>query len=224
MHKTKYSMIKKDFFKNLEATLDKSIIFQITDVYSECYYPIFADIRFKRVANDMSIDLALLSWSNDTQKYATIDKAYFTDFEDAQDIIEFAAKHYEPIVEKLFAMFKEVRYFWTFKEFFHKAENHTYIIHYKLLNDLPYNKWKELLDSMNFTPIIDIPLVKAIDDIRHTTIENIIRPIVFNGFYSNGVEISVDLDESDYPVYEYDGDRFKCGKITKEQIMEVVFG
>ena len=121
--------------------------------------------------------------------------------------------HYKNIITNFFNSFKNIKYYWKYKNIFYHLENPPFIFHYKLLNVFS----QEILTDICKKHFPKYPTLN-ISILKNSSIKNLeylFLPLYFNGFYINGIEISVDLNESDYAVME-DGK----GVISKEEFLK----
>ena len=113
-------------------------------------------------------------------------------------------------------VFKQIEYYWHLKEIMHKLENPIFSFHYKLLNTfLREFLEKFFLEEFHNYPNLNIPLLK--NRIDRYDIPQLFLPHYVEGFYLYGIEVSVDLDESDFAIIEDDK-----GEITKEKFFEIL--
>ncbi len=74
---------------------------------------------------------------------------------------------------------------------------------------------KFLLEEFDNYPILNVALLK--NRVNRQNIPQIFSPHYTSGFYINGIEISVDLDDSDFAIIEDDG-----REITRERFFEII--
>ena len=72
-----------------------------------------------------------------------------------------------------------------------------------------------MLEKFDIYPILNVVLLK--NKIDRQNISQIFLPNYSGGFYINGIEISVDLDDSDFAIIEDDS-----GVITTERFFEII--
>ncbi len=124
--------------------------------------------------------------------------------------------HYKRIIGNFLFVFKQIKYYWHLKEIIHKLENPMCSFHYKLLNTFSREFLEKfLLEEFDIYPILNVPLLK--NRIDRGSFHRIFLPHYTSGFYMNGIEISVDLDDSDFAIIENDG----CD-ITRERFFEII--
>ena len=124
--------------------------------------------------------------------------------------------HYKKIAENFLDIFKQIKYYWQLKEIIHKLENPILSFHYKLLNTFSRAFLEKfVLEKFDIYTILNIVLLK--NKIDRQNISQIFLPNYSGGFYINGIEISVDLDDSDFAIIEDDS-----GVITTERFFEII--
>uniref|UniRef100_UPI004047A04B hypothetical protein n=1 Tax=Aliarcobacter sp. TaxID=2321116 RepID=UPI004047A04B len=219
-----YSLVLKDFFKVDKVFKNKSYLINANDdilfdkdddrtTSSGIYFKLF----LSKISNDLNIKLLLYSWCNDSQTYVPLEKSIWIEesFGDGKYINQIK-NHYKKLIEDFLNMFKLINHYWQLKEIINKLENPTFIFHYKLLNTFS----KEILENIvskhfEIYPILNIPLLKS--KIDKQDISYIFLPDYIQGFYIKGIEVSVDLDDSDFAIIEDDN-----GVITKDRFFEVI--
>ena len=96
---------------------------------------------------------------------------------------------------------KELKYYWHLKELIHKMEHPIFSFHYKLLNCFSKQSLENIcLKYFDNYPVLNISLIKT--KAQKDEICYLFLPHYINGFYINGIEVSVDLDETDYAIIE----------------------
>ena len=124
--------------------------------------------------------------------------------------------HYKRIIGNFLFVFKQIKYYWHLKEIIHKLENPMCSFHYKLLNTFSREFLEKfLLEDFDIYPILNVPLLK--NRIDRGSFHRIFLPHYTSGFYMNGIEISVDLDDSDSAIIEDDS-----GVITTDKFFEII--
>lgn len=209
---TKFQVIKKNFFKDSSYnTISKKFNIEADDL-------IFKTI-FKQEQNDLIISIELLDWSNKEQNYVPIESSdNKINFKESNDfnLKEFLLK-YSYIAKKLLDYFSSLKYYWQFKELFYHFENPMIRFHYKLLNSFTADELKKIISNFDFSkPILNICLLESNKTINY---HQLFLPHYFYGCYfcREEIEISVDLEESDYVTIED-----AKGKISKEKLFEIL--
>ena len=124
--------------------------------------------------------------------------------------------HYKRIIGNFLFVFKQIKYYWHLKEITHKLENPIFSFHYKLLNTFSREFLEKFfLEQFDNYPNLNIPLLK--NKIDRYDIPQLFLPHYVEGFYANGIEISVDLDESDFAIIEDDS-----GVISKDECLKLL--
>lgn len=219
-----YNLVLKNFFKNNEKFNNKSFLIDANDDIlldkndeSKISSGVYFKLYLSKVSNDLKIKLLLYSWSNKTQTYAVLNKSIWNEegFGGGKYISKIG-NHYKRIVENFLDVFKQMTYYWKLKEIIHKLENPIFNFHYKLLNTFSREFLEKfLLEKFDIYPILNVVLLK--NRIHKQNIPQIFLPNYTEGFYLNGIEISVDLDDSDFAIIEDDG-----REITRERFFEII--
>ena len=219
-----YNLVLKNFFKNNEKFNNKSFLIDANDDIlldkndeSKISSGVYFKLYLSKVSNDLKIKLLLYSWCNKTQTYVVLNKSIWNEEEfGGGKYISKIGNHYKRIVENFLDVFKQIEYYWHLKEIIHKLENPIFSFHYKLLNTFSREFLEKfLLDKFDIYPILNVPLLK--NRIDRGSFHRIFLPHYTSGFYMNGIEISVDLDDSDFAIIENDG----CD-ITRERFFEII--
>ena len=152
--------------------------------------------------DNKKVEISLYSWSNIKQSLVLIDKSIWKDFEfGAGKHIPKIEKHYKSIIDNFLNIFKELKYYWHLKELIHKMEHPIFSFHYKLLNSFSKQSLENIcLKYFDNYPVLNISLLKT--KAQKDEICYLFLPHYINGFYINGIEVSVDLDETDYAIIE----------------------
>ena len=219
-----YNLVLKNFFKNNEKFNNKSFLIDANDDIlldkndeSKISSGVYFKLYLSKVSNDLKIKLLLYSWSNGTQTYIVLNKSIWSEegFAGGKYISKIE-NHYKKIVENFLSVFKQIKYYWQLKEIIHKLENPIFSFHYKLLNTFSREFLEKfLLEDFDIYPILNVALLK--NKIDRQNISQIFLPNYTGGFYIDGIEISVDLDDSDFAIIENDG----CD-ITRERFFEII--
>ena len=219
-----YNLVLKNFFKSNEKFNNKSFLINANDnilldknddrkTSSGIYFKLY----ISKVSNDLRIRLSLYSWCNETQTYVPLNKSIWS--EEGFGAGKYLSKienHYKKIVENFLSIFRLIKYYWHLKEIIHKLENPIFSFHYKLLNTFEKEFLEKFfLEHFENYPILNIPLLKNKID-RYDT-PQILLPHYIEGLYINGIEISVDLDDSDFAIIEDDS-----GVITTDKFLEII--
>lgn len=219
-----YNLVLKNFFKNNEKFNNKSFLIDANDDIlldkndeSKISSGVYFKLYLSKVSNDLKIKLLLYSWCNGTQTYVVLNKSIWNEegFGGGKYISKIG-NHYKRIVENFLDVFKQIEYYWHLKEIIHKLENHIFSFHYKLLNTFSREFLEKfLLEKFDIYPILNVALLK--NRINRQNIPQIFSPHYTSGFYMNGIEISVDLDDSDFAIIENDG-----RDITRDRFLEII--
>lgn len=219
-----YNLVLKKFFKNDDKFNNKSFLINANDDIlldkndeSKISSGIYFKLYLSKVSNDLKIKLLLYSWCNETQTYVVLNKSIWSEEGfGAGKYISKIENHYKKLVENFLSVFKLIKYYWQLKEIIHKLENPIFSFHYKLLNTFSRNFLEKfLLEDFDIYPILNIALLK--NRIDKQNISQIFSPNYTEGLYINGMEISVDLDDSDFAIIEDD-----IGVITKDKFLESI--
>lgn len=219
-----YNLVLKNLFKNNEKFNNKSFLINANDEIlldkndeSKIGSGVYFKLYLSKVSNDLKIKLLLYSWCNRTQTYVALNKSIWNEkgFGNGKYISKIE-NHYKKIVENFLDIFKQMTYYWKLKEIIHKLENPIFNFHYKLLNTFSREFLEKfLLEKFDIYPILNVVLLK--NRIHKQNIPQIFLPNYTEGFYLNGIEISVDLDDSDFAIIEDDG-----REITRERFFEII--
>ena len=219
-----YNLVLKNFFKNNEKFNNKSFLINANDDIlldkndeSKISSGVYFKLYLSKVSNDLKIKLLLYSWSNGTQTYIVLNKSIWSEegFAGGKYISKIE-NHYKKIVENFLSVFKQIKYYWQLKEIIHKLENPIFSFHYKLLNTFSREFLEKfLLEDFDIYPILNVVLLK--NKIDRQNISQIFLPNYTGGFYIDGIEISVDLDDSDSAIIEDDS-----GVITTDKFFEII--
>lgn len=218
----RYSITLKNFLKDKKFN-SKSFIVSANDslVLDNDNIKVHLGIYFKLILskkeNDLQVKLSLYSWSNEKQRLVSIEKSIWSneDFGSGKHINKIE-KYYKNIVDNFLYIFSKLKYFWQLKEIIHKLENPTFIFHYKLLNTFSKDVLEAIcLKYFSNYPILNIFLLKnRIDPNSHNYI---FLSNYIDGFYINGIEVSVDLNETDFAIIENDD-----GVISKDECLKLL--
>ena len=219
-----YNLVLKNFFKNNDKFNNKSFLINANDDIlldknnkSKTSSGIYFKLYLSRVSNDLKIKLLLFSWCNETQTYVALNKSIWSEkgFGSGKYIPKIE-NHYKRIVENFLSIFKQIKYYWQLKEIIHKLENPILSFHYKLLNTFTREFLEKfLLEEFDIYPILNVTLLK--NKIDRKNISQIFSPNYTGGLYVNGIEISVDLDDSDFAIIEDDS-----SVITTDKFFEII--
>ena len=221
-----YNLVLKNFFKSNEKFSNKSFLINANDDIlldkndeSKTSSGIYFNLYLSKVSNDLKIKLLLYSWCNETQTYVALNKSIWN--EEGFGAAKYISKienYYKKIVENLLSVFKQIKYYWQLKEIIHKLENPVCSFHYKLLNTFSREFLEKLLlEQFRVHPILNVALLK--NRIDRQNISQIFSPHYTEGFYIKGIEISVDLDDSNFAIIEDDS-----GVITTDRFLEIIGG
>lgn len=219
-----YNLVLKNFFKKNEKFNNKSFLINANDDIlldkndeRKTSLGIYFKLYLSKVSNDLKIRLLLYSWCNKTQTYVALNKSIWSEkgFGSGKYISKIE-NDYKKIVGNFLSVFKQIKYYWQLKEIIHKLENAIFSFHYKLLNTFSREFLEKfLLEKFDIYSILNVVLLK--NKIDRQNISQIFLPNYSGGFYINGIEISVDLDDSDFAIIEDDS-----GVITTERFFEII--
>lgn len=219
-----YNLVLKNFFKNNEKFNNKSFLIDANDDIlldkndeSKISSGVYFKLYLSKVSNDLKIKLLLYSWCNETQTYVALNKSIWSEkgFGGGKYIPKIE-NHYKRIVENFLSVFKQIKYYWQLKEIIHKLENPILSFHYKLLNTFSKEFLEKfLLKEFDIYPILNVVLLK--NKIDKQNISQIFLPNYTEGLYVYGIEISVDLDDSDFAIIEDDS-----SVITTDKFFEII--
>lgn len=112
-----------------------------------------------------------------------------------------------------------IRYADQLKELIYRMENITHIFHYKLLNMFTQEELEAISTRLYKSfPRLNIALLKSKENLSLQS--NLFLPHYHTGFYAQEIEISTDLDKSDYPTIEYKAGDNKSS-LTKQEVLKV---
>lgn len=219
-----YNLVLKNFFKSNDKFNNKSFLINANDDIlldkndkNKTSSGIYFKLYISRVSNDLKIKLLLYSWCNETQTYVALNKSIWSEegFGGGKYIPKIE-NHYKRIVENFLSVFKQIKYYWQLKEIIHKLENPIFSFHYKLLNTFSREFLEKfLLEEFDIYPILNVALLK--NKIDRKNISQIFLANYTEGLYVNGIEISVDLDDSDFAIIEDDS-----GVITTDRFFLIM--
>ncbi len=219
-----YNLVLKNFFKKNEKFSNKSFLIDANDDIlldknddRKTISGVYFKLCISKISNDLKIRLLLYSWCNETQIYVPLNKSIWSEegFGGGKYISKIE-NHYKKIVDNFLSIFRLIKYHWHLKEIIHKLENPIFSFHYKLLNTFSREFLEKFfLEQFDNYPNLNIPLLK--NKLDRYDIPKIILPHYVEGFYANGIEVSVDLDDSDFAIIEDDS-----GEITKEKFLEIL--
>jgi transcription termination factor NusB len=193
-------LIIENFFENKEKNWGKEYLINANDrviINNKSYiFTIYFNLIIKKKENDLIVTIQLYAWSNDKQKYVPLKQVedYKTKY------ICLIKEYYEPIIDKfLEGLRKYLKNKCYLKEFIHTIENPLVKYHYKLLNTFTKKELDKIRVTFRNIPRLNICEFYKKDEVKF--------PYIFkvdycNGFYSNRIEVSVDLDDSDYAKIE----------------------
>lgn len=219
-----YNLVLKNFFKSNDKFNNKSFLINVNDDIlldkndkSKTSSGIYFKLYLSKVSNDLKIKLLLFSWCNETQTYVVLNKSIWNEegFGSGKYIPKIE-NHYKRIVENFLSVFKQIKYYWQLKEIIHKLENPILSFHYKLLNTFSREFLEKfLLKEFDIYPILNVVLLK--NKIDKQNISQIFLPNYTEGLYVYGIEISVDLDDSDFAIIEDDS-----SEMTTDRFFEIM--
>lgn len=216
----RYSITLKNFLENKKFN-NKSFFINANDELvlendnKKVNLGIFFKLILSKKSNDLKVEISLYSWSNIKQSLVPIDKSIWKDFEfGAGKHIPKIEKHYKSIIDNFLNIFKELKYYWHLKELIHKMEHPIFSFHYKLLNSFSKQSLENIcLKYFDNYPVLNISLLKT--KVQKNAIYYLFLPNYINGFFINGIEVSVDLDETDYAIIEDDSNEISAQDCLK---------
>lgn len=213
---TKFQITKANLFaKDNQESCNKTYFIKADDV-------VFCT-KFKRLKKDLIVSIELYGWSNQYHKNTPIlTSSWANDLADGKELLPLIER-YSPLAKKLLSYFEQMKYFWEYKECFYRFEHPTIIYHNKLLNTFSNEEISLIAKPFDFkNPTLNT--ASLIPDKSRLTFTELFLPNYFTGCWfsvgracSNGVEISVDLDDSDYATIELDGKT-----ISKDELMKLL--
>ncbi|MFW6307381.1 MAG: hypothetical protein ACOC08_01920 [Campylobacterales bacterium] len=215
---TKFEIVKKKFFSN-EITFPSSKSYHIR-VDNIIFYTAF--IRKKL---DLTISVELFGWSNTYQENTPLMLSSWVDDINEGKELNGILEKYSPLAQKFLKYLEEFRYAWEYKELFYQFEHPNIIYHYKFHNSFSCKELGRLSNIFDFSssPILNTASFEANEG--KLSYNELFLPYYFNSCFfftdkacdSGIVEISTDLNESDYVVIENDAQR-----ISKEELLSIL--
>lgn len=93
-------------------------------------------------------------------------------------------------------------------------EHPIFSFHYKLLNSFSKQSLEDIcLKYFDNYPVLNVSLLKT--KVQKNAIYYLFLPNYINGFFINGIEVSVDLDETDYAIIEDDSNEISAQDCLK---------
>lgn len=221
-----YKIVKYNFFKNVKLErFKKEYLLNAYDSITLDNENRISHVYFKLVIQKYKDDLILMiqlqSWSNEAQNYVPLKDSIWSEkgFGDGKYLSPIE-EHYKPIIKNfLHGLDDYLKKYWHLKEFIYIIENPLVHYHYKLLNTFT----KKELDLINglFENIPEINICAFHQEETAHKFPYILNVKYCNGFYIDYIEISIDLDETDYATIEYIEHGFQ--KISKEEALKKLF-
>jgi len=219
-NKNLYKHEKRNFFPkentliyNKKYLINVNVVIALDDGITT-YTGIYFHFCIKRIKHNLAFSIELYSWSNHEQKYTSIENSIWGEEGfGAGKHIPTIVNYYSNIIKNFYLYLDEnICKVSELKELIDKLENPLYSFHYKLLNLLPRQKFENFCKKhfKNY-PILNLSLFEE-NPSKYSDVL-IFIPNYFQGFYINGIEVSVDLDENDFPLIEDDD----IGKISNEE-------
>ncbi len=219
-------MKKKDFFKpNDMEDLNKSFT-----INADTELPLLDDrttmtgiylkLDINKSGFDLSYSIQILAWSNDEQKNVPLEQSVWSDesfFEGR--FLPNLQDYYSKIIQRLITFLdEEIRYYGHLKELIYKLENPILSFHNKLLNSFSQGTLEALYKN-NFPndPILNVDLLDRSLKMKERRLRHILLPNYSNGFYMDGIEVSVDMNDSDYATIE---DLENGGEMTVDEFLK----
>lgn len=136
----------------------------------------------------LNFSLQLLGWSNDEQKNVPIESSFYSTIE----CYESLSKHYNKICNDYLLYLKtNITTQKKLENFVCRLENPKFEFHYKLLNIFSQKQLEKIMKKyFNSNPILNLKDFKCF------------LPIKTDGWYGDGIEVSTDLDNNDFPLIE----------------------
>lgn len=221
MNNNSYTLTKKRFLENHKFENQSHLIFANDSICldnddTKVYLGVYFKVILTKKEDDLQIKINLYSWSNKKQSLVGIDKSIWSDSDfGSGKYLEKIKKHYKNIAENLLLVFNKLKYFWQLKEILYRINNPTFIFHYKLLNSFSKTILEEFYTkNFSYYPILNIEILK--NRSNNLGVSNLFLPNYIEGLYIDGLEISVDLDDSDFAVIEYYGSDEDKDKFMKK--------
>ena len=190
--------------------------------YHTSSLPVCIELKILKQQSSIDYTLSLFSFSNESQKYVAIENSWFMGTK-IENLIEKIALEYDPILDNFAKVLESIKYGDQLKELLYRMENITYVFHYKLLNMFTQEELEEISSKLyNEIPRLNIALLKSQEDIYWE--RDLFLPCYKNGYYAymDEIEISTDLDGSDYPTIEYEGRRYYNSSPTKQELLKLL--
>lgn len=217
-------VIKKEFFKKNEIFKNKEFLINANDeilldendnkfINTGVYFK----LHFRKIEQNLEVNISLYAWCNNKQKYVPLKNSIWREkgFGDSKHIPKIEA-YYKRIIENFLILFEKMKYYWQLKEVIHKLENPTFIFHYKLINTFSEEILKKIfIKDFNNYPILNISYLKT-NKLSRFNCNYIFLNNYIQGFFIDGIEVCVDLNESNYVIIE---DTSNGIVITKEEFL-----
>ena len=217
-----FSFKKQNFYKNIkqEAFHESSLINAWDDVTFENNAQrqsgVYFNFSIYKKNDDLLVEIELLSWSNCKQTHVPLEQSIYSEegFGSGKHIPTLQA-HYKKLILNFFGALDTLKYHWQVKDLVYKIKHPSFIFHYKLLNLFTQQELEKIALKCNFThTLFNVSLFNKPP--KQGALSHAFLPHIVNGFYIHGIEVSVDLNESDLPLLE----DIDSGVISKEEFLK----
>jgi len=182
--------------------------------------PAYIQLKIVKQATSTHYMLSLFAWSNEKSKNVAIEDSFLQNSR-SENLMEVISLEYEPILDSFVKVLESIKRTDQLKEFIYRMENIVYVFHYKLLNMFTQKELEDVLNTWGIHPKINTALLKVQKEISWK--DNLfLSNYFYGGFYADGIEISTDLSEDDYPTIDYYNEDLKDNSLTKQEILKIL--
>lgn len=203
---------KEPFFESFLVNANDEVTFSDNlQMLSGVYF----QLEIYKKSRDFHVDIELLSWSNSEQKYVWLKNSIWSEDSFGKGAyIPIIQAHYKKLIYNFFAALDTLKYHWQIKDLVYRIKHPTFIFHYKLLNLFSQKELEQImLKHMCNYPILNISLFSNAP--KRGALKYAFLPHIIDGFYIDGIEVSVDLNQSDIPLIE----DIDSGVISKNELL-----
>ncbi len=198
--------------------LDATHSLIVLQQYDTPSIPICIELKISKQQSNIDYTLSLFSFSNEAQKYVAIENSWLIGTK-VENWLEDIALEYKPILDNFANILESIKYADQLKELLYRMENITNVFHYKLLNMFTQEELEAIsIRLYKSFPRLNVALLKSQENLSLDS--DLFLPHYHTGFYAHEIEISTDLDKSDYPTIEYEAGDNKSS-LTKQEILKV---
>jgi hypothetical protein len=168
-------------------------------------FTLYFKLKIVKKASTIKYAITMMAWSNKEQKNVKLEKSFYE-----KKYVKQIKEHFTPIAKMLLIYLSKLDTPTKIKEFMYQAENPFYIFHYKILKSFSKKELKRISKYIGTARLIlNIPLLKHMLYIFNQTgmiqvSPHLILPDYMIGLYSEGMEMSVDLNNEDKVLIEQD--------------------